>query len=95
MPEILPEKGIGVAVLVNWTCTAIIAQLFPILREAIQIQGCFLIFGAFCVAGMLYIIAFVKETKGKTFEEVEALYLGGNNQKKLLDYDQLSSATDV
>lgn len=80
LPEILPEKGVSVAAIANWVGCGILGFIFPILRKAIEIQGTFLIFLGCCVLAMIYMSIFVKETKGKTTEEIEELFRNDANK---------------
>ena len=80
LPEILPEKGVSLSVLANWVGVGIIGLFFPLVKHAIHIQGTFLIFLGCCVAGLFYIFIFVKETKGKSPEEIEEMFGGENLQ---------------
>ncbi|MEG0647790.1 MAG: MFS transporter, partial [Bacteroides sp.] len=41
------------------------------LNEAIGAAGIFWIYGGVCLAGLLFIRAYLPETKGKTLEELE------------------------
>jgi MFS family permease len=80
LPEILPEKGVSLAALANWVGCGIIGLFFPMVKDAIKIQGTFLIFLGCCVAALIYMFFCVKETKGKSSEEIEAMF-GGENLK--------------
>lgn len=77
--EILPDLGVGIAINLNWTWTFLIAQFFQPIAQAIGTPNTFLIFGVYCLAGLLVIIPFVKETKGLTREQIERLYQKGLN----------------
>lgn len=85
LPEILPEKGVSIAALANWVGCLIIGLCFPIVKDAIKIQGTFLIFLACCVASLIYIALWVKETKGKSGEEIEEMF-----EEELIDEDEKS-----
>lgn len=76
VPEILPERGVSMATLANWVSCGIIGLCFPIVKNAVTIQGTFLIFLGCCVAALFYMFFFIKETKGKTSEEVEQMFAG-------------------
>ena len=80
LPEILPEKGVSLAALANWVGCGIIGLFFPMVKNAINIQGTFLIFLGCCVAALFYMFIFVKETKGKSPEEIEEMFGGENLQ---------------
>jgi SP family arabinose:H+ symporter-like MFS transporter len=58
---------------VNWLFTLIIALVTPTLLNALP-AGTFYIFTGFNLLAVLVIFVFMKETKGKTDEEVKNLY---------------------
>lgn len=66
--ETLTDRGVGIAVALNWVFTGIIG-LFPLFLEVVQISYAFLIFACICAGGFLFILLFIPETKGKTKEE--------------------------
>ena len=95
LPEILPEKGVSIAALANWVGCGIIGLFFPMVKDAIQIQGTFLIFLACCVASFFYMLIFVKETKGKSSEEIEAMFTGEQLLLKDEEKNLMSGNTSV
>jgi sugar porter (SP) family MFS transporter len=72
--EIFPNKVRGeatsIAVLSLWAAYFILVFTFPILFEKLQDKS-FYIYSVICALGFLFIIWKVKETKGKTLEELE------------------------
>ncbi|MEO6329937.1 MAG: sugar porter family MFS transporter [Ginsengibacter sp.] len=72
--EIFPNKARGeatsIAVLSLWAAYFILVFTFPILFEKLQ-DKCFYIYSGICILGFLFIWLKVKETKGKTLEELE------------------------
>lgn len=64
--ETMTDKGIGIAVFLNWTLTILIGLLTPQLMkpEVLNNSGTFGLFGGFCLAGFVFILIFIKETKG-------------------------------
>lgn len=72
--EILPPSGQTITTLVNWLFVTVIGLGFPILQEQIHIEGCFAIFMLCCIAGLIIIVIWCKETRDKTFEEIEAMF---------------------
>lgn len=71
LPEILPAKGVSLAVLANWVGCGIIGVGFPIVVKIIQIQGTFLVFLGCCIAATIFFLFFIKETKGKLQKKSE------------------------
>eukprot|EP01018_Ginkgo_biloba_P032815 Gb_10434 [translate_table: standard] len=100
--EIYPSKyrGMcgGIAATVNWICNLIVAQSFLSLINALGTAKTFIVFAAITLAAFLFVLAFVPETKGLSFEEVEKLwqekakgwskFKKGSQKKSLLDKDQ-------
>jgi hypothetical protein len=73
MGEILNDKGISVAVFLNWTFTLIIGLVTPTLFNLLG-GGTFIMFGVFNIIACIFIALFMKETKGLTDEQVKYLY---------------------
>ncbi|RAL54379.1 hypothetical protein DM860_001507 [Cuscuta australis] len=76
--EIYPEayRGIcgGMSATVNWISNIIVAESFLSLAEAIGTGPTFLMFSGMAVAAFGFVVAFVPETKGLTFDEVERIW---------------------
>lgn len=72
--EIFPNKVRGeataVAVISLWAAYFILVFTFPVLFERLQ-EKSFYIYAAVCVVGFFFVWTKVKETKGKTLEELE------------------------
>jgi sugar porter (SP) family MFS transporter len=77
--EIFPNKVRGeataVAVVSLWAAYFILVFTFPILFEKLQ-EKSFYIYSAVCVLGFFFVWWKVKETKGKTLEELENVMEG-------------------
>ena len=77
--EIFPNKVRGeatsIAVLSLWAAYFILVFTFPILFEKLQDKS-FYIYSAVCVLGFLFVWWKVRETKGKTLEELENVMAG-------------------
>lgn len=92
--EIYPEayRGIcgGMSATVNWVSNLIVAQSFLSLAEAVGTGATFAILAGVAVAAFVFVIVFVPETKGLTFEEVETIWKerawgSGSNTQSLLE----------
>ncbi|HTN06913.1 sugar porter family MFS transporter [Agriterribacter sp.] len=74
--EIFPNKIRGaataIAVLFLWAAYFILVFTFPVLFETFK-DNTFYIYSAICVLGFFFIWKKVKETKGKTLEEMEGV----------------------
>jgi major inositol transporter-like SP family MFS transporter len=76
-PLRLRGLGMGICVLILWVTNAIIAFLFPIIVQAIGIQGAF---GVFVVLGLIaiaFLKVFLPETKDRSLEELEERFAAG------------------
>ena len=73
--EIFPNRirGLGVSISVSalWLASFLLTFTFPVLNHWLGMAGTFWIYGAICMAGFLFVLARVPETKGKTLEEIE------------------------
>lgn len=75
--EIFPTKirgiAMSVAIMTLWISDAGVAQTFPWLIEKIG-HGTFYLYGSICFIGFIFILSVIKETKGKTLEEIEKMW---------------------
>ncbi|WPU92934.1 sugar porter family MFS transporter [Mucilaginibacter sabulilitoris] len=73
--EIFPNKIRGVAssvaIVSLWGAYFILVFTFPILAKSLGTYGPFYLYAGICFLGFLFVKARVKETKGKTLEELE------------------------
>ena len=80
MGEILPAKIRGSAASVvtgfNWFCTFVVTKTFQDVTSALGEDGAFWMFGLICVVGLVFVIAFVPETRGRSLEEIEKRLTG-------------------
>ncbi|XP_006074566.2 solute carrier family 2, facilitated glucose transporter member 8 isoform X8 [Bubalus bubalis] len=80
MSEIFPlhVKGVatGVCVLTNWFMAFLVTKEFSSLMEVLRPYGAFWLASAFCIFGVLFTLACVPETKGKTLEQITAHFEG-------------------
>jgi len=79
--EIFPLEvrslGMGIASFCNWGANFIVALTFPILLANLGGSIVFWLYGAFSLIALLFIRVYVPETKGKSLEEIEAYWRGG------------------
>ncbi len=72
--EIFPSKirsaAITVAVVSLWTAYFILVFTFPVLFEHLK-ENTFYIYAGICAGGFFFVLFRIRETKGKTLEEVE------------------------
>lgn len=78
--EIFPNKIRGtatsVAVISLWLSYALLVFTFPILANKLGAYTPFYIYAAVCIVGFLFVSIRVKETKGKTLEDLENIFSG-------------------
>lgn len=73
--EIFPNKVRGAAMAVStfslWSACFILTYTFPLLNNSLGSYGTFWIYGGICVLGFFFLKKNLKETKGRTLEEIE------------------------
>jgi len=79
LSEIFPNRIRGfatsIAVLAMWIANFILALTFPSLNAYLGMAKTFWIYSGICIAGSLFIIFCVPETKGKTLEQIERKFV--------------------
>jgi len=80
LSEIFPNRIRGAAMSVSvfslWAACFILTYTFPLLNASLGPAGTFWIYAGLSVLGFLFIRARVRETKGKTLEEIEHEFVG-------------------
>ena len=73
--EIFPNRirgaAMSVAVTSLWIACFILTYTFPMLNKGLGPAGTFWLYGTICVAGLVFILLRLPETKGKTLEQIE------------------------
>ncbi len=76
LPELFPMRArgaaTGIAALVLSIGSLLVAQLFPLLTEVLEIQEVFLIFAVIGVISLFFVVKFLPETRGRSLEQIEA-----------------------
>lgn len=97
--EIYPEefRGVcgGMAATVNWICSVIMSESYLSIVEAVGLGSSFVILGVISVIALIFVVMFVPETKGLTFEEVSLIWkerARGKNQNTQSLLEQESRA---
>ena len=79
-PNNVRSVSMSIAVAAQWLFNALVANSFPLVNESALNQNGFngalpyFIFSSFCVVAMVFVWKLVPETKGKSLEEMEALW---------------------
>ena len=75
LSEIYPVRVRGAAMAVStfflWAASFVLTYTFPLLNEAVGASGTFWLYGAVCLAALLFIRARLPETKNKSLEDIE------------------------
>ena len=78
MSEIFPLRVRGpassFATLTNWTLAFIVTNTFESMVTTLTNQGVYWFYAGFCLLGFVFVYILVPETKGKTLEEIEAMF---------------------
>jgi sugar porter (SP) family MFS transporter len=73
--EIFPNRirgaAMSLAVMALWIACFILTYTFPFLNKALGAAGTFWLYGVVCLAGFVFIVFRLPETKGKTLEQIE------------------------
>lgn len=85
LSEIFPTKirgrAMGIATICLWTANSIVSQTFPMmdenefLIEKFHHGFPFFIYGSMCVVLVIFVARIVPETKGKSLEEIEKMWI--------------------
>ena len=82
LSEIFPNRVRGAAMAVAttslWIASSILVLTFPYLNHSLHTHGTFWLYSAVCLAGFLFILYRLPETRGKTLEEIEGQLTGKN-----------------
>jgi len=91
LSEIFPTKirgrAMGIATICLWTANTVVTQTYPMMAENEFLIKVFhngfpyFIYAAMCVVLVVFMWRFVPETKGKSLEEIEKMWLGSEPRK--------------
>ncbi len=77
LSEIFPNSVRGTAMAIAttalWIACFVLTYTFPILNKLLNASGTFWLYGVICLAGFLFILKKLPETKGKSLEEIEKM----------------------
>ncbi|WP_410492967.1 sugar porter family MFS transporter [Domibacillus sp. DTU_2020_1001157_1_SI_ALB_TIR_016] len=86
LAEIFPLKvrgiGLGVSVFCLWVANFLVGFLFPILLSAVGLSITFFIFAVLGIGAITFVHKFLPETKGKSLEQLEALFRSQNKKSE-------------
>ncbi|GAB2274804.1 Probable polyol transporter 4 [Dionaea muscipula] len=87
--EIFPLKlraqAVALAAVGNRVCSGLVAMSFLSLLSVITVAGSFFMFSIISVLAVVFVYALVPETKGKTLEQIETMFMSssGSGDKQL------------
>ncbi|KAL6690939.1 general substrate transporter [Trichoderma pleuroticola] len=72
-PTRLREYGVGLAASTQWLFNFVITEITPAAVNHIGWRT-FIMFGCFCCGMLAFVVLFIKETKGRTLEDMDILF---------------------
>ncbi|ORX76608.1 MFS transporter, SP family [Anaeromyces robustus] len=81
-PNTIRANAVAIAVAVQWISNLIVSTTFPYLSE-LSVGGAYLMYGIFSILSALFVYFMVPETKGKTLEDMNNLWLERSGKKKI------------
>lgn len=70
MPEQLKNFGASLSLTLKWIFGFFIAKYFPFFMALLELYGTMFVFASFCLSGAVFVIWFLPETKGKSYEQI-------------------------
>lgn len=70
LPNNIKEFGIAVFITISYLLTFAMAKILPFLMSQLQFYGCMFLFTVCCLFGAWFIILYMPETKGKSYEQI-------------------------
>jgi SP family galactose:H+ symporter-like MFS transporter len=67
-------RAMGIASFANWVCNYFVSLTFLSLIQMLGTSGTFWLYAIICFLGLWFVIRLVPETRGKTFEEIQAFW---------------------
>ena len=97
--EILPARfrgpGSSFAAFTAWMSSFIVTKTFVNVQSSLTTAGAFWIYGCFGAIGILFGIFVLPETKGKTPDEIQAIFRPEKDLKKTYQLDQIAESNGV
>ncbi|CEN60489.1 Putative Quinate permease [Aspergillus calidoustus] len=93
-PTRLRSYGVGLGAATQWLFNFVITEVTPRAVHSIGWRT-FLMFGIFCTAMCLFVIFFVKETKGRTLEEMDVLFGAVDEEQRRADVETTLQKNEI
>src|SRR5579862_525080 len=78
-PNHIRSSAMAIAIAALWSACFLLTYTFPLLNAALGVAGTFWTYAAICLAGAVFLSFCLKETKGRTLEEIGAESATGAN----------------
>jgi MFS transporter, SP family, xylose:H+ symportor len=75
-PNSVRATAVSISVAALWVSSFALTYTFPFFSEAFGTSRIFLLYGAICLLGLIFVYFCVPETKGQSLEQIEATELG-------------------
>ena len=79
LSEIFPNRvrslALSIATLALWLADFAVTLTFPVMTKQMGTASAMFVYAIFCAAAFMYMLLKVKETKGKSLEEIESLFI--------------------
>ena len=85
-PTLIRGRAMSIAALCLWAANFLVSQTFPMMNESEWLVAKFhhgfpfWVYGAFCAVLVVFVLFLVPETKGKSLEEIEMMWLPCDDQ---------------
>ncbi|KAJ5082266.1 hypothetical protein N7532_011309 [Penicillium argentinense] len=85
-PTRLRSYGVGLGAATQWLFNFVITEITPRAINSIKWKT-FIMFGAFCTGMGIFVTIFIKETKGKTLEEMDLVFGAVDEEQRQADVE--------
>jgi SP family facilitated glucose transporter-like MFS transporter 8 len=95
MSEIMQDKAVSIATVINWCVSLVISAIIPHIIEAIgqeNIGWIFIFVGVMSVLGLIFQIIFMLETRGKTAIQIQEMFSGIKQERRVVDAETNSDS---
>lgn len=91
--ELIPPEARALsssfAISFNWVISFLVAQFIPSIGEALGNSSCYFMFSGIALMGTFFVIFLVPETKGKSEDEIRALFQTKDDTESLISDNNL------
>ena len=80
LADTLPDIGIGLIVSIIFLDHTVVSYAFPLIKESLGVVNTFLIFAVASILALIFMIKYIKETKGKSMKQIWLEYAIGKDE---------------